>query len=250
MIIKNEKQIKGIRRSCQLAAKTLDYLTPFIEEGVSTERINQLAHRFITSHHAQPAPLGYQGFPKSICTSLNDVVCHGIPSEKEILKSGDILNIDITTILNGYYGDTSRMFLVGEVKKEAKLLIRRTYKAMMLAIKNLGAGRYLNDCVGRPIEEYVRPFGYASVRELCGHGVGIEFHEPPSVFFYNTGQKGPLLKQGMIFTVEPMVNASTSWKVETDPNDGWTVRTVDGALSAQWEHTVLITANGYEILTK
>ena len=250
VMIKNDKQIKGIRRSCRLASETLDYLTPFVKEGVSTEEINRLTHRFITDHQAKPAPLGYQGFPKSVCTSINDVVCHGIPSEKEILKEGDILNIDVTTILDGYYGDTSRMFLIGKVGKEARLLVERTYEAMMRAIKNLGPGKYLNDCVGRPIEEYLRPFGYASVRELCGHGVGIEFHEPPSVFFFDTGQRGPLLKPGMIFTVEPMVNASTSWKVKTDPDDGWTVRTVDGALSAQWEHTVLITAKGHEILTR
>lgn len=249
-MIKNDKQIAGIRRSCRLASKTLDYLSPFVKEGVSTEEINRLAHQFIIKNRAQPAPLGYQGFPKSICTSVNDVVCHGIPSEKEILKEGDILNIDVTTILDGYYGDTSRMFLIGNVRKEARLLVERTYEAMMLAIKNLGPGKYLNDCVGRPIEEYLRPFGYASVRQLCGHGVGIEFHEPPSVFFFDTDQKGLLLKPGMIFTVEPMINASNSWKVKTDPDDGWTVRTVDGALSAQWEHTVLITAKGHEILTK
>jgi len=250
VMIKNDKQIAGIRRSCQLASETLDYLAPFAKEGVSTEEINQLAHRFIIKNGAQPAPLGYQGFPKSICTSVNDVVCHGIPSEKEILKNGDILNIDVTTILDGYYGDTSRMFLIGKVGKEARLLVERTYEAMMLAIKNLGPGKYLNDCVGRPIEEYLRPFGYASVRQLCGHGVGLQFHEPPSVFFFDTGKKGLPLKPGMIFTVEPMINASTSWRVETDPDDGWTVRTVDGALSAQWEHTVLITAKGHEILTK
>ena len=249
VIIKNPKQIKSIRKSCRLASQTLDYITPFIKEGISTEKINQLIHQFIINHKAQSAPLNYKGFPKSVCTSLNDVVCHGIPSPKQIIKSGDILNIDVTTILKGYYGDTSRMFTIGRVSKEANLLVQRTRKAMMMAIKKLAPGKYLNNCVGKIIEPYVKKFGYSPVRDLCGHGVGIEFHEDPSVFFYDIKQKDVLLKPGMILTVEPMVNASPSWKVTTDANDGWTIRTVDGALSAQWEHTILITQKGHEILT-
>jgi len=249
VIIKTKKQIEGIRKSCQLASQTLDYITPFVKEGISTEKINQLIHQFIIKHRAQPAPLNYKGFPKSVCTSLNDVVCHGIPSPKQILKSGDILNIDVTTILNGYYGDTSRMFIIGRVSKETKLLVRRTQKAMTMAIEKLAPGEYLNDCVGKTIESYVKKFGYSPVRDLCGHGVGIEFHEDPSVFFYDIKQKDILLKPGMVLTVEPMINASPSWQVTTDANDGWTIRTADGALSAQWEHTILITPKGHEILT-
>jgi len=250
VIIKTKKQIEGIRKSCRLASQTLDYITPFVKEGISTEKINQLIHQYTINHHARPAPLNYRGFPKSVCTSLNNIICHGIPSKKQILKSGDILNIDVTTILNGFYGDTSRMFTIGQVPKKAKLLIERTRKAMMMAIKKLAPGKYLNDCVGKIIEPYVKKFGYSPVRDLCGHGVGIKFHEDPSVFFYDIKQKDVLLKPGMVLTIEPMINASPSWKVVTDINNGWTIRTADGALSAQWEHTVLITQKGYEILSK
>jgi methionyl aminopeptidase len=250
IIIKNDKQIAGIKRSCRLASQTLDYLTPFVKEGVSTQEINDLAHQFIIDHGAKPASLGYQGFPKSICTSLNDVVCHGIPSSKDVLKKGDILNVDVTTILDGFYGDNSRMFLIEPVAKEAKKLVTETKNATMKAISLLAPGKYLNHCVGRVIEDYVKQFGYDSVRSLTGHGVGLEFHEDPSVFHFNLGFKDVLLKPGMTLTVEPMINASGNYRVRTDPNDGWTVRTIDGSLSAQWEHTVLITAGGAEILTK
>ncbi|MGI6278600.1 MAG: type I methionyl aminopeptidase [Patescibacteria group bacterium] len=249
VIIKNDKQIEGIRRSCRLASQTLDYLTPFVEEGVSTQKINDLAHQFIIDHGAKSASLGYQGFPKSVCTSLNEVVCHGIPSPEDILKKGDILNVDVTTILDGFYGDTSRMFLIEPVAKEAKKLVAETKKATMKAIEALSPGKYLNHCVGRVIEDYVKQFGYASVRSLTGHGVGLEFHEDPSVFHFNLGFEDVLLKPGMILTIEPMINASDNYRVRTDADDGWTVRTLDGALSAQWEHSVLITKNGAEILT-
>ena len=249
IIIKDDDQIAGIRRSCRLASQTLDYLTPHIKEGVSTQEINDLAYQFIIDHNAKPAPLFYQGFPKSICTSLNEVVCHGIPSPKDVLKKGDILNVDVTTILDGFYGDTSRMFLIDPVADEARKLVVETKNAMMKAIGALSPGKYLNHCVGRVIENYVEQFGYASVRSLTGHGVGLEFHEDPAVFHFNLGFDDVLLKPGMILTVEPMINASDNYQVKTDPNDGWTVRTVDGALSAQWEHTVLITPDGYEILT-
>ncbi|MDD3531958.1 MAG: type I methionyl aminopeptidase [Candidatus Shapirobacteria bacterium] len=249
IIIKNEEQIKGIKRSSQLASQTLDYLTPLIKEGVSTQEINDLAYQFIINHGARPAALGYMGFPKSICTSLNDVVCHGIPSSAVFFKKGDILNVDVTTILDGFYGDTSRMFLIEPVTDEARKLVVETKKAMLKAIDSLAPGKYLNHCVGRVIEDYVKQFGYASVRSLTGHGVGVEFHEDPSVFHFNLGFDDVLLEPGMILTVEPMINASDNYQVRTDPDDGWTVRTVDGALSAQWEHTVLITRKGAEILT-
>jgi methionyl aminopeptidase len=250
IIIKNEEQIEGIKRSCRLASQTLDYLTPFIKEGVSTQEINDLAHRFIIDHQAKPASLGYLGFPRSICTSLNDVVCHGIPSDKVVLKKGDIINVDVTTILDGFYGDTSRMFFVEPVADEAKKLVLKTKNAMMKAIDALAPGKYLNNCVGKVIEEYVRPLGYAPVRSLTGHGVGVEFHEDPSVFHFDLGFNDVLLKSGMVLTVEPMINASRNYRVKTDRDDGWTVRTADGVLSAQWEHTVLITPGGREILTK
>lgn len=249
VIIKNEKQIEGIRRSCRLASQTLDYLAPFIKEGVSTQEINDLAHQFIIDHGAKPASLGYKGFPRSICTSLNEVVCHGIPSDKVVLKRGDIINVDVTTILDGFYGDTSRMFLIEPVSVEARKLVLETKNAMLKAIDALAPGKYLNTCVGRVIEGYVNQFGYAPVRSLTGHGVGVGFHEDPSVFYFDLGFDDVLLRPGMVLTVEPMINASRNFRVKTDPKDGWTVRTADGALSAQWEHTVLITKTGSKILT-
>lgn len=250
VIIKTSAQIEGIRRSSQLAAQTLTYTSQFVRPGISTNYLNQQAHQYILDHHAIPAPLGYGGFPKSICTSINDVVCHGIPSDRDILKDGDIINIDVTTILDGYYGDVSATYPVGQISKDAQLLIDRTRQSMNLAIDHLKPGRRLNAAVGQVIQKFVVPFGYAPVRHLGGHGVGLKFHEEPFVFHYDTSQGDVTLKPGMIFTIEPMINASPNWQVTVDPHDGWTVRTADGALSAQFEHTVLITDNGHEILTK
>jgi methionyl aminopeptidase len=247
--IKTPLQIKGVRASSQLAAAALKYTASFIKPGISTDYLNKKAHDFIVSHHAIPAPLNYNGFPKSICTSINNVVCHGIPSKTEILKEGDIVNIDITTILDGYFGDTSASYPVGKIKKETQLLIDRTKTAMNLAIKSVKAGKYLNECVGQVIENYVTRFGYSPVRDLGGHGVGLRFHEDPFVFHYNTSKNHILLKAGMVFTIEPMINASKDWRVYMDADDGWTIRTRDNSLSAQFEHTVLVTSNGSEILT-
>jgi methionyl aminopeptidase len=196
-----------------------------------------------------PAPLNYGGFPKSICTSINDVVCHGIPSPREVLRQGDIINLDVTTILDGYYGDVSQSLPVGRVSPEAKLLLERTKTALNKAIKSLKPGKYLNQCVGKVIQPYIESFGYSVVRELGGHGVGLQFHEDPFVFHFDTNRQDVLLQPGMIFTIEPMVNASKNWKVVQDRHDGWTIRTTDGALSAQFEHTILITPSGSEILT-
>lgn len=249
ILIKSPSQIEGIRASSRLAAATLKYTAAFIKPGVSTEFLNEKAHDYIIAHKAQPAPLNYNGFPKSICTSINDVVCHGIPSKNEILKDGDIINIDITTILGGYYGDTSATYPVGKISREAQLLIERTKSSMDLAIKSVKPNKYLNECVGEVIEDYVSRFGYSPVRDLGGHGVGIKFHEDPFVFHYNTPRNHILLKPGMIFTIEPMINASKDWRVYMDSEDGWTIRTRDGSLSAQFEHTVLVTKNGCEILT-
>jgi len=250
ILIKTPSQIDGIRASSRLAAATLKYTASFIKPGISTEFLNQKAHDYIIAHKATPAPLNYGGYPKSICTSINNVVCHGIPSEKEILKEGDIINLDITTLLNGYFGDTSASYPVGKVSNEAKLLIDRTKASMDLAIKSVKAGKYLNECVGKVIEDYITPFGYSVVRDLGGHGVGIKFHEDPFVFHFYTPRNHILLKEGMIFTIEPMINASKNWQVYMDTKDGWTIRTKDNSLSAQFEHTILVTNSGAEILTK
>jgi len=250
ILIKTPSQIDGIRASSRLAAAALKYTASFIKPLISTEELNKKAHDYIIAHKAIPAPLNYSGYPKSICTSINNVVCHGIPSPKETLKEGDIVNIDITTNLNGYFGDTSASYPVGKVSKEAKLLIDRTKASMDLAIKSVKAGKYLNECVGKIIEDYITPFGYSVVRDLGGHGVGIKFHEDPFVFHFYTPRNHILLKEGMIFTIEPMINASKNWHVYMDTKDGWTIRTKDNSLSAQFEHTILVTNSGAEILTK
>jgi methionyl aminopeptidase len=250
IIIKTPPQIQGIRKSSKLAAATLEYLSKFIQPGICTEKLNTLAHQFITNHHAIPAPLNYGGFPKSICTSLNCVVCHGIPSTNEILKEGDIINLDITTILDGYFGDISATFPVGKITPTAQNLINRTQQALNLAITAIEPNKYLNESVGKVIEDFITPFSFSPVRELGGHGVGLKFHEDPFVFHFNSPQNHILLKPGMIFTVEPMINTSPNWRVNIDPVDGWTVRTTDGALSCQFEHTILVTDSGSEVLTK
>ena len=249
IIIKTLAQIEGIRKSSKLAATTLNYLSKFVKPGISTEKLNELGHKFIVDHGAIPAPLNYSGFPKSICTSINNVVCHGIPSSTEILKEGDIINIDVTTILGGFYGDTSATFPVGKISKVAQDLINTTKKALKDSIKCLKPGKLLNDCVGKIIESIAKKKGYSVVRELGGHGVGISFHEDPFVFHFNTNQEKIILKEGMIFTIEPMINDSPNHKITLDRRDNWTIRTLDGSLSAQFEHTVLITKDGAEILT-
>ncbi len=243
-------QIRRIKKSSQLAARTLKYAGSLIKPGISTGKINDLIHHFIIDHHATPAPLGYNNFPKSICTSINNIVCHGIPSHKIKLKQGDIVNIDITTILGGYYGDISATFAVGKVPKSTQLLLTRSQKALDLAIASLKPDIPLNQAVGKTIQSYVEQFGYSPVRQLGGHGTGLAFHQDPFVFHFDTGKNDVILKPGMIFTIEPMINASKNWQVTIDPKDNWTIRTTDNALSAQFEHTVLITSRGYQVLTK
>ena len=250
ILIKTPSQIESIRASSKLAAATLRHTASFIKKGISTEALNHIAHDFIISHGATPAPLNYGGFPKSICTSINNIVCHGIPSDREILQEGDIINLDITTILNGYFGDTSASYPVGKVAREAQLLLDRTRASLNLAIKSVKAGKYLNECVGRVIENYITPFGYSIVRDLGGHGVGVKFHEDPFVFHFDSPRNHILLKAGMIFTIEPMINASKNWRVFQDADDGWTISTADSSLSAQFEHTILVTNSGAEVLTK
>ena len=249
VIIKNSLQIDGIRKSSRLAAQTLNYLKDFIKVGITTEELNTLAHKYIVDHYAIPAPLNYGGFPKSICTSVNDVVCHGIPSTNQILKKGDIINLDITTILNGFYGDVSATFPVGNISKIAQKLIEITKTSLDKSIKSLKPGRDLNDCVGKVIQPFVEKSGFSVVRDLGGHGVGLKFHEDPFVFHFDYSKGKIILKPGMIFTIEPMINASKNFRVTLDTNDNWTIRTFDGSLSAQFEHTILITPTGSEILT-
>ncbi len=250
VIIKNKKQIEGIRKSCRLAAITLKYLSGFVKPGVSTLKLNDLGHQYIVDHGAIPAPLGYDGFPRSICTSINNVVCHGIPSQNEVLKEGDIINIDITTILDGFYGDVSESYGVGNISEKAKLLLERTKTALDMSISCLKPGKMMNDCVGKIIQDYVKQFGYSVVRELGGHGVGLKFHEDPFVFHYTTTMDNVKLKPGMVFTIEPMINASSDYSITVDKLDGWTIRTKSGDLSAQYEHTILITSTGHEVLTR
>jgi methionyl aminopeptidase len=249
VIIKNSQQIEGIRQSSRLASETLKYLSSFVKPGISTEELNQLCHKYIIQHHAIPAPLNYGGFPKSVCISVNDVVCHGIPSKNEILKEGDIVNLDVTTILNGFYGDTSATYPVRKISSQAQKLIDVTRKSLYLSIDRLKPGRILNDCVGKIIQPYVEKFGFSAVKELGGHGVGIKFHEDPFVYHFDYPREKVVLNPGMIFTVEPMINGSPDHRVTLDENDSWTIRTFDHSLSAQFEHTILITQNGHEILT-
>ncbi len=250
-IIKTREQIEGIRKAARLASIVLDEVSFLVKPGVSTEEINNFIHEFIVKNGAIPAPLNYKGYPKACCISVNDVICHGIPSPDVILKKGDILNIDVTVILDGFFGDTSRMFYVGcleDVSLEARKLVESTEMAMFEGIKAVREGAYLND-IGVAIESYIlsTKTGFQIVREFTGHGVGIKFHEPPQVHHFNTGKSGIKLEAGMTITIEPMINVG-SWKSRLDP-DGWTARTVDGSLSAQWEHTVLVTGFGYEILS-
>lgn len=246
--IKSKHEIVKMRKAGKLASKLLDFISPYVKEGVSTLELNNLCEDYTRKHGAVSAPLNYHGFPKSICTSINDVVCHGIPSEKDILKNGDIVNVDVTVILDGYYGDTSRTYIIGDVSDDVKNLVDRTYESMMKGIDVIKPDIFLYE-VGRAIENYITPFGYSIVRDYGGHGIGKEFHEEPLVFHYFSNENRIKLKEGMVFTVEPMINMGKSYKINTSRIDGWTVRTRDGALSAQFEHTVLVTATGYEILT-
>ena len=248
IVIKNKEQIEGIRTACRLARGCLLYLEQYIFIGQNTEELNRLAHEFIIGHNAVPAPLNYRNFPKSICTSINDVVCHGIPSEKDILRSGDIVNVDITVNLHGFFGDTSKTYIIGEVADDVRYFVERVEKCMYRGIEVLKPGVMLN-IMGKTIETYIQKFGYSAVRDYGGHGIGLAFHEDPHVCHFYTKANKIVLKEGMTFTVEPMINKSKYWQVVTCDKDGWTCKTKDGSLSAQFEHTVLITKDGCEVLT-
>ncbi|MBT4792109.1 MAG: type I methionyl aminopeptidase [Halobacteriovoraceae bacterium] len=244
--IKSSREIEIMTESCQLAAKTLTYISDKIEVGMSTEDINVLCHDFITANDAYPSPLNYHGFPKSVCTSLNEVICHGIPCEKDILKDGDILNIDVTTYFKSFHGDTNRTFLVGNVKPEVKKLVAVTYDCMMAGIEVCKPGARLGD-IGAVIEKLAHKNGYSVVHEYCGHGIGREFHEEPQVLHYGKKGTGIELKPGMTFTIEPMINLGKRHCRVL--KDDWTVITKDKKPSAQFEHTIVITETGYQILT-
>ena len=247
IIIKTPEEIEGIRKSSRLAAETLDFAAQFVKPGVSTKFIDDRIEEMIVSNGAVPATKGYNGYPKSSCISLNEVVCHGIPSEDIILKEGDILNIDVTTILNGYYGDTSRMFAVGEISTKARELIEVTRHCLHLGIQQVKPDvRFGN--IGFVINRYARSKGFSVVYEFCGHGVGVKFHEEPQVDHTSRRNSGPTMKPGMIFTIEPMINQGRP-ATKIDKNDGWTARTIDEKLSAQFEHTILVTETGYDVLT-
>ena len=245
ILIKTQTQIEGIREAGSLASQLLDMLEERIEPGVTTNQINDWVHEATLAAGAVSAPLNYKGFPKSLCTSINEVVCHGIPGETA-LKEGDIINVDVTPILNGYYGDSSRMYLVGEVSPEAEKLCRITKECMELGIGQVRPGGTVGD-IGHAIQVHAEKHGYSVVREFVGHGTGIYFHEPPQIPHFGERGGGHPLLPGMVFTIEPMINIG-KWKVKILA-DGWTALTNDGTLSAQWEHTVVVTDDGVDVLT-
>jgi methionyl aminopeptidase len=236
---------EGMRRAGRLAAEVLDFIAPYVVPGVTTGHLDVLCHDYIVKAGAVPAPLGYRGFPKSICTSVNHVVCHGIPGEKR-LEDGDIVNIDITVIVDGWHGDTSRMFFVGKAGVKARKLVDVTYEALMRGIEVVKPGNTFGD-IGHAIQSFVEGKGFSVVRDFCGHGLGQVFHDAPSVMHVGQPGRGPELKPGMFFTIEPMVNAG-KYDVKV-LNDGWTAVTKDKSLSAQFEHSIAVTETGYEIFT-
>ncbi|MDQ7090184.1 MAG: type I methionyl aminopeptidase [Methylococcales bacterium] len=246
ILIKTADEIEKMRVAGKLAADVLDMIAPHVVAGISTNELNDICHDYmVNSQQTIPAPLNYKGFPKSICTSVNQQVCHGIPSEKK-LKKGDIINIDITVIKAGYHGDTSQMFCIGQVTPFAKRLIEITREAMFLGIEQIKPGNHFGD-IGYVIQKHAHKHRYSVVQEFCGHGVGKKFHEPPHVMHYGKMGTGELFKPGMIFTIEPMLNMG---KRQTKIlKDGWTAVTKDRSLSAQWEHTILVTETGYDVLT-
>ena len=249
--IKNQHDIEKMRIAGRLASEVLDFITPYVVHGVTTEALDKLCHDYIVDiQKAIPAPLnyapdGHKPYPKSICTSINQQICHGVPSDKA-LKNGDIVNIDITVIKDGYHGDTSRMFYVGETSIQAKRLCDITYQAMWLGISKVKPGATLGD-IGFAIQTFAEKSGYSVVREFCGHGIGTVFHEEPQVLHYGRPGAGLKLQAGMMFTIEPMINAGKR-DIKQMP-DGWTIVTKDRSLSAQWEHTILVTDTGYEVMT-
>lgn len=246
-LIKTPEQIEGIRRSGVVNTGVLDLIEKEIHEGMTTAQIDRLVFDYTVSHGAIPAPLNYEGFPKSVCTSINEVVCHGIPSEKEILRDGDIINVDVSTILDGYFSDASRMFMIGNVSPEKRRLVEVTKECLEIGMEAAKPFGFVGD-IGNAIQHHAEKNGYSVVRDLCGHGVGLKFHEEPEVTHFGGKGTGMLLVPGMVFTIEPMINMGR-YDVYIDSDDGWTVLTDDGLPSAQWEHTFVMTETGLEILT-
>jgi methionyl aminopeptidase len=251
IVIKTAAEIEKMRVACRLASEVLDYITPFVQPGVTTGELDRLCHDYMVDvQGCIPAPLnyappGHKPYPKSICTSVNHQVCHGVPGEK-VLKSGDIVNLDITTIKDGWHGDTSRMFGVGDISIQAKRLNEITYECMWKGILAVRPGGHFGD-IGQVIQKHAEANGFSVVREFCGHGVGAKFHEEPQVLHYGKAGTGEQLVPGMIFTIEPMINAGK--KDIRQLGDGWSIVTKDHSLSAQWEHTILVTETGWEVLT-
>ncbi|MFZ4528466.1 MAG: type I methionyl aminopeptidase [Undibacterium curvum] len=249
--IKSAEDIAGMRIAGKLASEVLDYITPFVKPGVTTEELDRLCHEYMVNVQGTiPAPLnycppGYTPYPKAICTSVNDVICHGIPNAKA-LKNGDVVNLDITVIKDGYHGDTSRMFFIGEPSILARRLSQITYECLWIGIAKVKPGVHLGD-IGHAIQQHAEKAGYSVVREFCGHGIGKVFHEAPQVMHYGKPGTMEKLEAGMIFTIEPMINAGKK-EIKAMP-DGWTIKTKDRSLSAQWEHTILVTETGFEVLT-
>lgn len=246
-LIKTPEQIEGIRKSGVVNTGVLDLVASEIKAGMSTAYIDKLVYEYTTAHGAIPAPLNYEGFPKSVCTSINEVVCHGIPSEEEILEEGDIINVDVSTILDGYYSDASRMFVIGETDPMKQKLVDVAKECLEVGMRAAKPFCFVGD-IGNAIAKHAHRNGFSIVRDLCGHGVGLEFHEEPEVEHYGRKGTGMLLVPGMVFTIEPMVNMG-DWHVFVDEEDGWAVVTEDELPSAQWEHTFLMTEQGLEILT-
>lgn len=247
-LIKTDEQIEGMRKAGAFNGEVMDYIRPFVKDGVSTEEINRLVHEYTVGHGHIPATLGYNGFPKSCCISRNNIVCHGIPSEKEFIKDGDIVNVDLTSIVNGYYGDSSETFMIGNVSDEARHLVEVTARALVLGIGAVKPGAPLK-AIAAAIEPFVKSENCSVVRQYTGHGIGMKFHENFTVYHHiDPDCEDLIFEPGMTFTIEPMINLG-AYQVVTDRKDGWTVRTKDGSLSAQFEHTVAVTSAGCEILT-
>ena len=246
-LIKSTKDILGIKKSAAINTGVLDHVAKHIHVGMSTGDIDRLVYDYTVSHGAIPAPLNYEGFHKSVCTSVNDEVCHGIPDDEIILQEGDIVNVDVSTIFHGYYSDASRMFMIGEVSEEAKRLVQVTKECLEIGIKAVKPWGHVGD-IGAAIHEYATSKGYSVVIDFAGHGVGKAFHEDPIVSHVGRKGKGMILAPGMVFTIEPMINEG-DYHLYIDEDNGWTSYTADGKLSAQWEHTLLVTEKGVEILT-
>lgn len=246
-LIKNKEDIIGIKKSAAINTGVLDHVAKHIHVGMSTDEIDTLVYEYTVNHGAIPAPLNYEGFPKSVCTSVNDEVCHGIPSKDVSLKEGDIVNVDVSTIFHGYFSDASRMFMIGEVSEEARRLVEVTKECLEIGIKAVKPWGYVGD-IGAAIQEHAHKNGYSVVIDFAGHGVGKEFHEDPIIPHVGRKGNGMVLAPGMVFTIEPMINEG-DYHLYIDEDNGWTSYTSDGKLSAQWEHTLLVTEHGIEILT-